>query len=50
VVWRFDTGKAGAIVDYLTALNDSHRPGHQYVDISEPTDTLVLSMDEYVGN
>jgi hypothetical protein len=27
---------------------DSDRPGHQYVDISKPADTLVLSRDEYV--
>lgn len=47
--WRFNAATATGVVDYLTALHDSDRPGHQYVDISQPTDTLVLSLNEYVG-
>jgi hypothetical protein len=49
VIWRLDAAKAVEIVDNLDILSKSDRPGHQYVDISKPTDTLVLSRDEYVG-
>lgn len=48
VVWHLDQAKASELVDLLNALGDGDRPGHQYVDISQPTDTLVLSRDEYV--
>ena len=40
VVWRLDHAKAVEIVE--------DRPGHNYVDISTPTNTLILSRDEYV--
>ena len=49
VVWRLDEAKANEIIDYLTVMGDNDRPGHQYVDISKPTETLVLSRDEYVN-
>jgi asparagine synthetase B (glutamine-hydrolysing) len=29
-------------------MSNNDRPGHNYVDISTPTNTLVLSRDEYV--
>jgi hypothetical protein len=48
VVWRLDRTKAVEIVDDLTAIGDGDGPGHNYVDISTPTTTLVLSRDEYV--
>lgn len=48
VVWRLDAAKAVEIVENLDTLSDNDRPGHQYVDISKPADTLVLSRDEYV--
>jgi hypothetical protein len=48
VVWRFDHAKAVEIVEDLTVMNRSEGPGHEYVDISTPTNTLVLSRDEYV--
>ena len=48
VVWRLDAAKAVEIVENLDVLSNNERPGHQYVDISKPTDTLVLSRDEYV--
>jgi hypothetical protein len=48
VVWRLDRTKAGEIIDDLTAITDGDGPGHNYVDISTPTKTLVLSGDEYV--
>jgi len=48
VVWRLDHPKAVEIVDDLKALADGDGPGHNYVDISTPTNTLVLSRDEYV--
>jgi hypothetical protein len=49
VVWRLDRAKAVEIVEDLTVMRDSDSPGHNYVDISSPTKTLVLSRDEYVG-
>ena len=48
VIWTLDAAKAGEIVENLDILSNNDRPGHQYVDISKPTDTLVLSRDEYV--
>jgi hypothetical protein len=48
VVWRLDRAKAVEIVEDLTVMRDSDGPGHNYVDISSPTKTLVLSRDEYV--
>jgi hypothetical protein len=48
VRWRLDHAKAREILEHLTSMSDSDRPCHQYVDISSPTDTLVLSRDEYL--
>jgi hypothetical protein len=48
VVWRLDAAKAVEIVENLVILSNNDRPGHQYVNISKPTNTLVLSLDEYV--
>jgi hypothetical protein len=48
VVWRLDPAKADEVIGDLSVLENSGRPGHHYVDISKPTDTLVLSRDEYV--
>jgi hypothetical protein len=49
VVWRLDRTKAVEILDDLTAIKEADGPGHNYVDISTPTTTLVLSRDEYVS-
>jgi hypothetical protein len=48
VVWRLDHAKAAEIVEDLTVMSNNDRPGHNYVEISTPTNTLVLSRDEYV--
>ena len=48
VVWRLDHAKAAEIVEDLTVMSNNDRPGHNYVDVSTPTKTLVLSRDEYV--
>jgi hypothetical protein len=48
VVWRLDAAKVVEIIENLDILGDSDRPGHRYVDISKPADTLLLSRDEYV--
>jgi hypothetical protein len=48
VVWRLDHTKAVEIVEDLAGMSNDDRPGHNYVDISSPTKTLVLSRDEYV--
>jgi hypothetical protein len=48
VVWRLDPVKADEVIGDLSVLKSGGRPGHQYVDISKPTATLVLSRDGYV--
>jgi hypothetical protein len=53
VVWRLDHAKAAEIIEDLAALGDEGRvggpsSGHFYVDMSTPTETLVVSRDEYV--
>jgi hypothetical protein len=48
IVWRLDPVKAVEIIEDLDVMSNNDRPGHQYVDISKPTDTLVLSRDEYI--
>jgi hypothetical protein len=42
---RLDHAKAVEIVEDLTVLSNNDRPGHSYIDISTPTNTLVLSRD-----
>jgi hypothetical protein len=48
VVCRLDHAKAAEIVEDLTVMSNNDRPGHNYVDISLPTKTLVLLRDDYV--
>jgi hypothetical protein len=48
VAWRLDHAKEVEIVEDLTVMSNNDRPGHNYVDISSPTNMLVLSRDEYV--
>jgi hypothetical protein len=35
------------IISKLESMSKNGGPCHQYVDILEPADTLVLSQDEY---
>ncbi len=50
ISWRLDAAKAAEVAADLSVLNESdgHNPGHFYVDITAPADTLVISRDEYV--
>jgi hypothetical protein len=53
IVWRLDRAKAVEIIEDLAVLSDEGsvgRPtsGHFYVDMFRPTQTLVVSRDEYV--
>jgi hypothetical protein len=48
VVWRLDRAMAGEIIEALTGLGRSDRPGHQYLDMASPAPTLVLSKGEYI--
>ncbi|HME75017.1 MAG TPA: hypothetical protein VKI00_04960 [Mycobacterium sp.] len=53
VVWRLDHAKAAEIIKDLAVLSDKGSgggptSGHFYVDTSTPTETLVVSRDEYV--
>jgi hypothetical protein len=45
VDWHLDRATAVEILDDLAVFAD--RSGHHYVDIRTPTETLVLSNDEY---
>jgi hypothetical protein len=45
VEWRLDKATAIEILEDLGASSDE--PGHHYVDIRTPAQTLVLSYDEY---
>jgi hypothetical protein len=47
-IWRLSAEKASEILDMLAGLKVSIGPGHQYVDIDSPTETLILSVDEYL--
>lgn len=49
VNWRLDRDKVTEIAGYLSVLSDKGGPGHCYVDLSTPAETLVVSRDEYVG-
>jgi hypothetical protein len=43
-VWRLSHAKAAEIIEKLTAMSSSERPGHHYVDdMLSPAPTLVLS-------
>jgi hypothetical protein len=46
-VWHVSMARLGEIAEKLDALCSASHPGHHYVDIAEPVDTLVLSKDEY---
>ena len=46
--WRFSPSKLAEVLQKLNAMKASLGPCHQYVDISSPTETLVLSSDEYI--
>ena len=49
VVWRFDDTRLLEILDMVAGLIDADRPAHNYFDdLSSPTATLMLSVDEYV--
>lgn len=48
VVWHLDLAKAHEINDDLEVSSRKGRAGHNYVDMSTPAPTLVLSRDEYV--
>jgi hypothetical protein len=49
VVWHLDPAKAREINDDLEVSSRKGRSGHNYVDMSTPARTLVVSRDEYVG-
>lgn len=48
VIWRLSEEKASEILDMLAPLKASIGPGHQYIDIDTPAQTLILSKDEYL--
>jgi hypothetical protein len=49
VVWRFDDTKLGEMLSLIEPLVDVEKPGHNYLDLSSPVETLVLSVDEYIA-
>ncbi|KEF94947.1 hypothetical protein K883_05371 [Mycobacterium sp. TKK-01-0059] len=49
VSWRLDPAKADEIALDLAVLSEKGRAGHNYVDMSTPAPTLVVSRDEYLA-
>jgi len=49
VIWCLSEEKASEFLDMLAPLNVSVGPGHQYLDIDSPAQTLILSKDEYLA-
>ncbi|MCH9730829.1 MAG: hypothetical protein K0U84_14335 [Actinomycetia bacterium] len=49
VVWRLSPETVEEIYQEVNVLSSIDRPGHFYVDISAPAETLVLSRDEYTN-
>jgi hypothetical protein len=48
VNWRFDDACLRELLDLMSPMMVSDRPGHQYFDkLKSPVDLLVLSHDEY---
>lgn len=45
---RLDPAKAREIADMLAFLAEPGNSGHNYIDISSPAPTLVVSRDDYV--
>ncbi len=51
VTWRFDGSKIAEILYMMEPLMEESGPGHQYIDdIKSPVETIILSVDEYVGS
>lgn len=46
VVWRLDPDITDEVLGKLAGMR-GNGPCHNYVDISTPADTLVLSLEEY---
>ena len=46
VMWRLS--RASEILAMLASLTASIGPGHQYIDIDSPAQTLILSKEEYL--
>ncbi|OOK65335.1 hypothetical protein BZL29_7698 [Mycobacterium kansasii] len=49
ITWQLDPTKADEISLDLAVLSKDGAPGHNYVDMSTPAPTLVVSRDEYVA-
>jgi hypothetical protein len=47
VSWRLPISTLTDMLPKLDALGRSSKPGHHYVDLDGPADTLVLSLNEY---
>jgi hypothetical protein len=48
IVWHLDLSKAHELELDLEVLSNDGQAGHNYIDISAPAPTLVVSRDEYV--
>ncbi len=50
VIWNLSAQKASEILDKLAVLKALSGPGHHYVDIDSPAQTLILSVNEYLDS
>jgi hypothetical protein len=48
VTWHLSEAKAAEILDKLVSMQRSSKPGHHYIDIDGPNDTLIVSQNEYL--
>ncbi len=50
VIWHLPDQKASEILDELASLKAAPDPSHHFVDIDNPAETLILSVDEYLNS
>ena len=48
VTWHLSEAKAAEILEKLVSMQQSSKPGHHYIDIDGPCDTLIVSQNEYL--
>jgi hypothetical protein len=47
--WQISKAHLRELIEKLQTLSAATQPGHHYIDITEPAEKLVLSLDEHVG-
>lgn len=50
IIWHMSDQKVSEILEKLASLKAAPGPSHHYVDIDNPAETLILSVDEYLDS